>query len=1018
MLQIPRCPRLILVLVGLVLSGLGDSTLAQQAISKRPLNHTDYDSWRSIQGQQLSPDGKFLAYTLTPEEGDSELVVRNLTTGAEWRYARGARSGLGGETPIARGGRFGNLAALRSRGMAFTSDGRSLIFQIAPTKAESDKAKKSKKPEDAPRNSLGILDLQTGKVQRIERARSFQLAEENAGHLVYLRESKTAKPVEKTGGKKLGGGKFNPGDLKKPKKEFGSELVLRNLVDGSERTFFDVVDFTLSKDGKCLVYVVSSKNESSNGVYFVLPESKDLPRAILSGRGKYLKMTWDEKQTQLAFLSDRDDASAPEPRFKLYHWDRLNSPVTATVKLQSRVLPLRGLSLASDRHSVRWWIAPNLQTLALSRATELVSLETDMFPKGFSISERAALSFANDGIKLFFSLAPLPPPVKENKDKEAAPEDKVVVELWHWKDDYIQPMQKVRGDVDKNKTFRAVYHLKEKKLVQLATKIMPDIIPAADGRFAFGMDDRPYRILVGQDTSYADYYLVNTADGTRKPLLKKTQWGMSWAPGGQYALFYNGKDWHSVAVPSGKVTNLTKNLKVKFAQEEHDTPGIPASYGIAGWTLEDRDVLIYDRYDIWQVAPDGSGARNLTYGVGRKEKIQFRYVRLDPQEKAIDPKRPLLLRAENEWTRDSGFYRGKVDGSVPEKLVMAAKNFSYPAKAKDADVLVLNGSTFYEYPDLCITDMEFRDLKKVSDANPQKAKLLWGKAELVRYKNLDGVTLSGMLIKPENFDPKKKYPLMVYIYERLSQNLHHFVDPRPGTSINFSYYASNGYLVLMPDIAYTVGYPGQSALKCVLPAIQAVVDQGCVNEKAIGIQGHSWGGYQIAYLITQTNRFKAASAGAPVSNMTSAYSGIRWGSGLPRQFQYEKTQSRIGGSLWQYPMRFVENSPVFMADRVKTPLLMLHNDQDGAVPWYQGIEYYLALRRLGKEVYMFNYVGEDHGLRKRANQKDYTVRLQQFFDHHLKGAPMPEWMAKGIPYRPSGTGKTGKAPLTEMEEGN
>jgi dipeptidyl aminopeptidase/acylaminoacyl peptidase len=358
----------------------------------------------------------------------------------------------------------------------------------------------------------------------------------------------------------------------------------------------------------------------------------------------------------------------------------------------------------------------------------------------------------------------------------------------------------------------------------------------------------------------------------------------------------------------------------------------------------------------------------------------------------------LLLRAENEWTRDSGFYRVRLDGGQPENLIMAARNFGSPIKAKNADVLVLTASTFNEFPDLLVTGPDFKELKKVSNANPQKAGLFWGTAELVRFKNADGVPLSGVLIKPENFDPGKKYPMLVYIYERLSQNLHHFVDPKPGHSLNVSYCASNGYLVFLPDIVYTVGYPGQSALKCVLPGIQAVVDRGYVDEKAIGIQGHSWGGYQVCYLVTQTNRFKAAAAGAPVANMTSAYDGIRWGPGLPRQWQYERSQSRIGGSLWQYPMRFVENSPLFMADRVRTPLLMLHNDQDDAVPWYQGIEYFLALRRLGKEVYLFNYNGEPHGLRKRANQKDYARRLQQFFDYHLKGAPQPAWMAKGIPY--------------------
>jgi len=255
-------------------------------------------------------------------------------------------------------------------------------------------------------------------------------------------------------------------------------------------------------------------------------------------------------------------------------------------------------------------------------------------------------------------------------------------------------------------------------------------------------------------------------------------------------------------------------------------------------------------------------------------------------------------------------------------------------------------------------------------------------------------------VKPENFDPTKKYPMIIYIYERLTDTLHGFRPPTVtrGQVINPTFYASNGYLVLMPDIAYKTGFPGQSAMKCVLPAIQAVADKGFVDEKAVGINGQSWGGYQIAYMVTQTNRFKAAVAGAPVSNMTSAYNGIRWGSGLPRQFQYEKTQSRIGETLWQAPMKYLENSPVFAADRVATPLMMIHNDQDDAVPWYQGVEYYLALRRLGKEVYLLNYNGEPHNLARRGNARDFALRMHQFFDHHLKGQPMPEWMVKGVPF--------------------
>jgi dipeptidyl aminopeptidase/acylaminoacyl peptidase len=313
-------------------------------------------------------------------------------------------------------------------------------------------------------------------------------------------------------------------------------------------------------------------------------------------------------------------------------------------------------------------------------------------------------------------------------------------------------------------------------------------------------------------------------------------------------------------------------------------------------------------------------------------------------------------------------------------------------------VLLVTASRFDEFPDVHVTDAALTKLEKVTAGGAQLAAFAWGKSELIAFRNADGVPLQAALYRPANFDPKKKYPLLVYIYERLSQNVHGFVNPAPGTSINFSTYTSNGYCVLAPDIVYKTGAPGQSALRCVLPAIDAAVKLGGIDEKAVGIQGHSWGGYQIAYMITQTDRFAAAEAGAPVGNMTSAYSGIRWGSGLPRQFQYEQTQSRLGKKLADDPRPYLDNSPVFHLARVKTPLLILSNDNDDAVPYYQGIELFLGLRRLGKPAWLFNYNGEFHGLRRRANQKDFAARTHQFFDHFLKGAPAPDWLEKGIPY--------------------
>jgi dipeptidyl aminopeptidase/acylaminoacyl peptidase len=971
---------------------------AQQA--KRPITHSDYDSWRTIQAQQISRDGKFVAYAYMPQDGDGEVVVRNIASGKEWRAPRGHRPPAPPPDDVPN---LGEFLANQSRLVrpVFSADSRFVVFTIEPNKEDVRKAKRDKKkPEEMQKNAMGIMDLTNGQVTKIDRVKNFQVPEDGAGFIAYQLEAKpddkkadvksdakkeeTAKEpsteapkaveaptpavAERPATPKTQEPSQSPTPSASPaaatsekkgkekKKEYGSDLVLRNTTTNQERTFSDVLDYSFSKDAKTLAYAVSSKKEENNGVYAFTPQTDIAARLLITGKGKYQKLTWDEEQTELAFISDRDDAAATQPKFKIYLWNRRDP-----------------------------------------QAQEIVSSSSPDFRKDFVVSEKAALNFSLDGSRLFFGSAPPPEPEKD-ADKEPLDDEKVLVDLWHWKDDFIQPIQKTRAEQDRNRSYRAVYHVKEKKFVQLADESMENVTPSIDGRYAIGFDDRAYRRLRDWDASYTDYYLVNTETGTRKPLSQKQQSSLALSPKAKYGLYFDGHDWHSLSVPDGKDVNLTSKLGVNFWDEDTDTPSVPAPYGTAGWSKDDGYVLLYDRYDVWQVKPDGQGAKNLTDGVGRKTKTELRYVRLDPKERFLDPAKPMLLHAENEDTYDSGFYRDRIDGGMPEKLLMASKGYSNPTKARDVDVLMFTGSRTDEFPDLLISGLDFKDVRKVSNGDAQRAPYNWATAELVQFKNVDGVPLKGKLIKPENFDPKKKYPMIVYIYERLSQSLHSFGNPGPGTSINPMFYASNGYLVFMPDIVYTIGYPGQSALKCVLPAVQAVVDKGFVDESAIGIQGHSWGGYQIAYMVTQTNRFKAAAPGALVSNMTSAYSGIRWGTGLPRQFQYERTQSRIGGNLWEYPMRFLDNSPVFRADRVQTPLLMIHNDADDAVPWYQGIEYYLALRRLGKEAYLFSYNGEKHGLQKRQNQKDYTRRLQEFFDHFLKGAPAPEWMEKGIPY--------------------
>ncbi|MDX2154585.1 MAG: prolyl oligopeptidase family serine peptidase [Bryobacteraceae bacterium] len=924
-------------LVALALAAATGLSLLSQPNGKRPLSHSDYDTWKAVVGQRLSPDGRFVAYGLFPQEGDGEIVVREIASGKEHRIPAGQRpidplpaSDEPGEGPPQQ----------RVPRIVISADSRHVAAETYPPKAEQDKAR-GRRAEEQPKNGLAILDVASGAVTRVDSVKAFQLPEDAGGWIAYQKEPPAARTERESGTPRpapAGRRAATP-----------SDVVLRNLSAGAERTLAAVLEFGFDRKGGRLAYL------DANGAHLLATASDGAAQTLVSGQARYSKLAWSRDGTKLAFYRDRS----------VFVW--------------------RGGDTAAEA------VGPSQAGL----------------PAGFQPSDNGTLAFSRDGSRLFFGAAPRRAQAEAKPAQDAPP--KAVFDLWHWQDDFARTIQKARAARERNRTYRSVLHLASNKVTPLADLTLPEVNPGGDGRYAIGLDDRAYRPMVEYDTSYSDAYIVDTETGARTLFHRKLRSGgggggqgpgggpVSWSPTGRQAVFFDGKDWHSVDAVTGSVANLTSRLGVNFFNEQSDVPATPGSYGNGGWSRDGNWILLNDRHDVWQVSPDGSKAVNLTDGEGRKQGLQFRAVRLenDPDEPGIDGSKPLLLRAEHLKTRDSGFFRDAISGAAaPQRLLMGPVNYSNPVKAKNAGVYLLTASTFSDFPDLRVTDETFRDLRKLSDANPQQKGLLWGKTELISFRNTDGVPLQAVLVKPENFDPQKKHPLLVYIYERLSDTVHNFQNPRPGHSIVPSFYASRGYLVLMPDIVYTTGFPGQSAMKCVLPAIDRVVDGGYVDEKAIGIQGHSWGGYQISYMVTQTKRFRAAAAGAPVGNMTSAYNGIRYGPGLPRQFQYEKAQSRIGGSLWEYPERFLENSPVFMADRIGTPLLLLHNDADDAVPFTQGIELFLSLRRLGKEAYLFNYNGEPHGLRKRANQKDYTERLQQFFDHYLKGEARPTWMEK------------------------
>lgn len=903
----------LLAIVATLVSVAPSQARAQEG--KRPLDHEAYESWKSIQGSTLSPDGRWVAYSIAPRRGDAELYLHDLDSPKVRLIERGTNA-------------------------TFTGNSRHLVFRI--------RASVDEQGED----SVAFLDLTTGAITRVEGARSFTLPEAGGSWVAYTVQTPAAK--DSTDGKAT--------ESTARGRRRGQSLVLRNLDSGAELTFPDVGAHYFAGDGEWLAFIGSGSEDREAGIYVVETLAGEaIP--ILTGEGDYRNLVLDREGTQLAFLTDRDDQDSEAPTYTLYHW-RLGDQEAEPVARSG---------------------APGI-------------------PEGWVLSSRQAPRFSDSGRRLFFGSVPRPTP-EPDQAPTAEEDERVELDLWGWQDPLVQPMQLKELARERRRSYTAVVHLDRGKIVQLATPEVPDmLLPLdADRAHAVGRTDRPYRHLVDWDDYYADFYLIDLETGDRELVLERYlgEYPLL-SPGGKYLTWYDGgaRAWFAHDIESRQRRMLTAEIPYPVHDELHDRPNAPGSYGTAGWTRDDEWLLIYDRYDIWAIDPEAQRPpQNLTSGLGRREGITFKYIDPERRSGAVDLSKPLLLSAFETQTKASGFYQLTAPGEEPPaRLLIDDAHFSTPTRARNADLYLYTKESFQAFPDLWVADAEFTRPRRISYANPQQEEYLWGSAELVEWTSLDGVPLEGILYKPEDFDPSKKYPMIVYFYERMSDELNRYSSPVAGVAtISFSFYTSRGYLVFVPDIPYRIGYPGESSLHAVLPGVVELIGRGFVDRDAIGLQGHSWGGYQITYLITKTDLFSAAVAGAPVVNMTSAYGAIRWATGRPRQFQYEQTQSRIGATLWEEPIRYFENSPVFWADKVNTPLLILHNDEDGAVPWYQGIEYYLALRRLERPVWLLNYNGEGHGLNRWAHRRDFAIRMQQFFDHYLKGAPAPQWLIEGIP---------------------
>ena len=840
----------------------------------------------------------------------------------------------------------------RVAGGQFTFDSKNALFTIKAwkdsiTEMQRRKVKKDKMPND----TLAIFNLPSKNLTKISDVKSYKVPEKWAGYVAYLLEE-IKKPVSKDKTKKTDS-KAKAKKVKKVSAKNGYHLVVRNLATQQEDTLKYVTSYSFAKEGKSLAYVTTGDSEAKNGGVYVLNLNNNQTTEVFTAnnKSKYYQITFNDEGTKLGFVVDADTTKALVRPHQLYVWN------------------------------------------GGAKATEIT--DQNATSKGYKISSNGRIGFSKDNSKMYFGFATQP----IVKDTTLVKDEIVNVEVWAYDSPRLYTVQELQVNNDKRKSYLAALHLNSNKVVQLATTEYPDA--------SVGNEGNAENVLVSNGTPYmlesqwtgmraSDYAIVNSSTGNTRTILTNVGGRVQLSPNGKFAYGYNPVDstWFSYDLQSNKKLDLTKG-KV-FYNELNDTPNHPGSYGMAGWTKDDNAMLIYDRYDIFKFNPTTGQSTKLTNG--RATKTVFRYVRLDREARFIDESKTWLLTTFNETSKNSGYYEYNPKRNRGKQLVDGPFRYSSPVKATDSKSVLFTRQSFIEFPNLRVSDLSFKKETVISDANPQQKEYNWGTIELTHWTSLEGKALSGLLIKPENFDPNKKYPLLVNFYERSSDGLHSHRAPSPGrSSINYSFYTSRGYVIFNPDIVYRDGYPGESAYNAVIPGITALVDKGFIKKDKIGAQGHSWGGYQLAYLVTKTDIFAAVESGAPVANMISAYGGIRWWTGLSRQFQYEHTQSRIGGTPWEYPMRYIENSPIFAIDKINTPLLIMHNDEDGHVPWYQGIEFFTALRRLGKPSWLLNYNGEPHWPLKMQNRKDFNIRMAQFFDYYLKDTAKPTWMHRGVP---------------------
>ena len=817
--------------------------------------------------------------------------------------------------------------------------------RIRPEHAKVRQAKIDKKKKDKmPKDSLAVIRLSDFSVTKYADVESFKTGSDAMPFVVY---------------------KYDGG------------AVAVNPAAGTVDTLKHVSSYVFSRDGRSVAAIGSKSEKDSLSVDCMLlyAPSGNKRDTLSKGVPFYSSPAFDRSGNRLVFLSSSDT-----------------------------------LEKASRHCSVNLYSEGSL--------TEVVPASY-VAPDGLVVNENAAPFFSASGKRIFLGLGEYIPP----KDSTLYDFETALVDIWNYDAFYTPPQQRIKEKQIRNKTYLSVVN--DGKVVRLAGSFFDEIslTQGGDGDWALSVDNTAYRLTSAWDSNeYTDVCAVSLADGSRRDIKRKLAGSPEISPEGKYLYWYDCDDWkwHTYDVAKGLEAALAADEGSHFYDEENDRPMYPEPYDYTPeWMAGDSRILINDRYDVYSFSPDGKSWARMTDG--RSSRICFRHG--DPVERGLtEEDRKLGFRHSyrsgdtfwfttfSEETKQNGYASMKLSDKWGIKKLAALRpgewfvdDFTYgqPVAARDADVYAYTKGNFRTPADLYVVRGPSRKEVKLTSINPQQSEYRWGDVELVHWNAYDGTPLDGLMFIPEGIAEGEKVPLMVYFYEKNSETMFSPRTPAPSRSVvNVPMYVSNGYAVFIPDVVYKTGHPGESAYNCIVSGTEAMCDRyGFIDRDRMAIQGQSWGGYQVAYLITRTNLYKAAGAGAPVGNMTSAYGGIRWESGHVRAMQYEHGQSRIGKSIWDEGGLdlYIENSPIFHVDKVQTPVLIMANDNDGAVPWYQGIEFFSDLRRFQKPAWLLQYNKEAHNLVERRNCKDLSIRLQQFFDHYLKDAPMPAWMKHGVP---------------------